>query len=261
MSEGSAIAMLEHGEREADEQVHLVARSQQEMTMCRNSLAAWLTKKVGSMRVEAASLDEAAGIAATNGWALEALQRQARLAVKRTEYYEKLLAAVRAGYTIVPNIPVDLFAVRVIRKPGMRMATSTFGSANISDVQPQVLAEGEGKYVSATPLQTTWTHTEPDPHNAGKTREVHHAEFSEFSEVAFPLQSARPMVMEATQEAMAMKLFDAIGIAPSTNTRSADPMIVGWVVDPRPIKVWNGARSDRRHVSFLVAWHLDMTTL
>jgi hypothetical protein len=191
---------------------------------------------------------------------LEALQRQARLAVKRTEYYEKLLAAVRAGYTIVPNMPVDLFAVRVIRKPGMKRESSIYGSANISDVSPQMLAEGEGKYVSASPLQSTWTATEPDPSNVGKTREVNYAKFADFTEVAFPLQSARPMVMEATQEAMAMKLFDAMGIAPP-NTRNADPMIVGWVMDPRTTKEWDGQNHRRRHVSFLVAWHLDMRTL
>jgi hypothetical protein len=70
--------------------------------------------------------------------------------------------------------------------------------------------------------------------------------------VEFPIAAAQAEVMTATQEAMALKVFDAIGICPPQ--RKGDPLIIGQIMMP-------GTRWSRKTVSFLIAWHLDLRTL
>jgi hypothetical protein len=73
--------------------------------------------------------------------------------------------------------------------------------------------------------------------------------------VDFPLIAAVPYVMSATQQAMAKRLFDQIGVSPQDGARSADPLIIGQILG-----VHQGY-SGRKTASFLIAWHLDLRTL
>jgi len=75
---------------------------------------------------------------------------------------------------------------------------------------------------------------------------------TDFQEVVFPLVAARPEIMGATADAMGLKVFDAIGICPPV--RKGDPLIIGKIYGQGPN--WN-----RKEVSFLIAWHLDLRVL
>lgn len=62
--------------------------------------------------------------------------------------------------------------------------------------------------------------------------------------------------MSATQEAMASKIFDQIGISPQGKVRQADPLIIGQILGER-----SGYSGERKTASFLIAWHLDLRAL
>jgi hypothetical protein len=69
---------------------------------------------------------------------------------KRVLYYEKIKAAVEAGYLIVPNFPIDVFAVRV-KRAKQREATATYEyRADYKTAKAELLPAGEGRYVDDT---------------------------------------------------------------------------------------------------------------
>lgn len=236
-------------------EVHLVARSTDEMNQCRSQLTDWLSAKIRSVQAEVDELVQARDMAIKQKWGNAALKRHVTLATKRLTFYEKVRAAVAAGYTIVPNFPVDMFAVRTKRNhPRSSRATSTYSqdsaSRNAPDVKPEILPVGEGRYVSPTPIGEKGHYQYND--DKGKTVTEYYFDTTDFSEVEFPIETARPLVMNAAAEAMALKCFDAIGIC--HETRNEDPLIIGQVLtEPN---TWR-----QKRVSFLIAWHLDLRTL
>lgn len=236
-------------------QVHLVARNPNEMALATTSLTMFLRQKVGQCDQEFNELSDAATVAIENGWKYDTLERHSNLARKRGDFYRKVLAAVEAGYTIVPNFPIDLFAVRVQRKrPKWQQGESEYGMGNASskveDEEPQILAPGKGRYVNPAQLGHGNDYSTTD--DKGKT--IKHFVWSptQFQDIAFPIEAARPEVMSAASEAMALKLFDAIGICPQS--RKGDPLIIGQVLSHKRFY-------SRKTVSFLIAWHLDLRTL
>jgi len=85
-----------------------------------------------------------------------------------------------------------------------------------------------------------------------------------FLDVEFPLLACRPAIIDATTRAMALKVFDEIGILPpdSSHTdmaaaRKGDPVIVGRIVDPRAKPGW----AQRKRLSFLIGWFVDTKDL
>lgn len=66
---------------------------------------------------------------------------------------------------------------------------------------------------------------------------------------------AKPQIMEATGQAMAAKIFDELGILPDPKPKK-DPMIIGTIIDPRGVY-----GRERRRVSFIIAWHLNVRDL
>jgi hypothetical protein len=71
-----------------------------------------------------------------------------------------------------------------------------------------------------------------------------------YDEPDFPFALVKPAVLDATQRAMALKVFDTIGVVQNDSGR--DPIMVGQLLDPRG----NG-----RLVTFFIAWWLDTSTL
>ena len=61
-------------------------------------------------------------------------------------------------------------------------------------------------------------------------------------------------MMNATQEAMALRVFDQVGISPQGSVRAADPLIIGQILGHK-----EGYK--RKTISFLIAWHLDLRSL
>jgi hypothetical protein len=168
-------------------------------------------------------------------------------------YYQKLLAAVHAGYTVVPNMPVDIFAIRVKReKPavGSAIRSETYKPSvpSLNDEQEQRLPVGEGQYKS--PIQTT--NIERWESKNAKDEIVHHVMQSavDFADIEFPLAVAHPVVMDATGAAMALKIFDRIGVV---RNGSGDPIVLG--------EITRKVGWQTKTASFLIAWYLDPRTL
>ena len=252
-----ALATLIPPAGDQDLEIHLAARSTEEMTQCQTKLRDWLTAKIRSCRHDFNELKQATDIAVERKWGSSTLKRHAALAKQRLVFYGKVLAAVEAGYTIVPNFPIDIFAVRVNKAaPAVRRYyedRAWRSTVDVPDVEVKALPSGEGHYVSDEPRGRTSTETIKQPD--GKSDLIRTwFKVTSYGEVEFPVACARPVVMEATAQAMATKVFDAIGICPAKATRK-DPLIIGQVHRKR--QGWAGPQV----VSFLIAWHLDLRTL
>lgn len=254
MAESEKIIVGEQSAQPAT-QIHLVARDPQEMAAAQADLALWIERKLASINCEAVELGEARDIATQNGWDCKALSNQVNKAKQALVYYGKMLEAVRAGFTIVPNFPIDLFAIRVRRlNPRIKEERSHNSSwfPSLRDEQAEALPHGEGRYVSP---QQVIDHNEFTETINGRETKVKTTYPTEFAEVEFPLIAARPVVMQATQEAMALQLFDQIGICPPSRPKG-DPLIIGQIFLP-PVQF----RAPKKMASFLIAWHLNLNDL
>lgn len=236
--------------------VHLVARSPQEMAAAQEDLGAWLTAKVAAIDQEVSELKAATETAIQNKWQHQTLASQLSKARVQHVYYAKMLQAVKAGYCIIPNFPIDVFAIRVTREKPSAHAVSTAHSWGdpgrmVADEQPQILAVGEGRYVSPQQTMKRWN-SAPIKDDKGNVTIERWAKPINFGDISFPLIAAQSVVMNATQQAMALQLFDAIGICPASRPKG-DPMIIGQIMDSKA----RGAKT----ASFIIAWHLDLRTL
>ena len=171
-----------------------------------------------------------------------------RKARARITFYEKIKAALAAGYYIIPPFDVQVFAIRTDR-------ASPPADSNdrewIKDANPRLLPVGEGEYVNPVPIRDcigTEMVTKRD-----KT-EVEQNIFQNirWQDIDLPVRAIKPTVIEASGKALALKIFDALGIAPAY--RSADPIIVGHIRRP-------GAPRYAAPLTFFVAWWLDYTDL
>ncbi len=236
-------------------ETHLVARNTQEMDAARTQLKEWLTAKIRTVKHEADELAEARDVAIKQKWGNAALKRHADMAVKRLTFYKKVRSAVDAGYTIIPNFPVDLFAIRVnkLKPPATTYSKDTeYDSFGVKTVPAKQLPEGEGRYVDDSPRGQ---HRERDLFKDDHTKFTRfYFDITAYGEVEFPIACARPIVMAATAEAMALTVFDAIGICPSRGIRE-DPLIIGQIHRLR------SGYGGPQIISFLIAWHVDLKTL
>src|SRR5882762_3695395 len=231
MSDALVVQAQEEEEQQEDS-VHLIARTPSEIQASQLYLQNWLEQKVKLAHTELRDVRDARDIAKERKWGFSALDRQVSKAVGFLTYYKKLLAAVKSGYTIVPNFPLDFFAVRVKRADPKRAyveiknASTWEDPANqISDENPQILPEGEGRYVN--PSQLIRRDEVKTKNEKGQEVLTKMAWPTDFQNVVFPLVAARPEVMGATADAMSLKVFDAVGICPPTAVRKGDPLIVG----------------------------------
>ena len=74
-----------------------------------------------------------------------------------------------------------------------------------------------------------------------------------WKDVEFPVNMCKPVIMEATTEAMALKIFDRFGVFPSTR-KKIDPVIIGQIVH-------KAGPFNEKIVSFMIAWHLNTNVL
>jgi hypothetical protein len=229
--------------------IQLIATNPQEMVLAQQNLLVHcetLAKEKTDLAVE---LRQNFDIAKKNKWNTKGIKKAYDVALKTAIYYNKIKSAVKAGYYIVPNMPIDVFAVRVKKRNPTGRTIRTYENANQS---AQLLAEGEGRYVSDAPLgQHT---TRKDTTNG---RDLEYFTITDYDDISFPVTLVRPQVMDATAQAVALKIFDQIGIAPQT--RKGDPMIIGQILKPGTSD-WN-VYGRKKAVSFLIAWFLDTDVL
>lgn len=224
----------------------LVALTPADMAPAQAELLTWCDRKVAAVKAELADLEANLEIATASGWKHASVVASINRAAKRVLYYEKIQAAVAAGYLIVPNFPVDVFAVRVQRaKP--RETEASYSRSGKFDAKPELLAAGEGRYVDDRVFTIDESYTETQE---GKERRVDRHVSADYDAVDFPVTMVKPAILSATQRAMALKVFDQIGVVQNQSGR--DPIIVGQLLDPRG----NGRRA-----TFFVAWWLNTRDL
>ena len=58
----------------------------------------------------------------------------------------------------------------------------------------------------------------------------------------------KPRVLQATQHAMAMQIFDELGVMPAV--KKTDPVVIGRIIGP-----------GNKEMSFLISWFIDRKDL
>ena len=116
----SDIVVQQEPQKETDlaivPQFHAVAINATEMADAKQGIKTWLEAKVLSIESEVAQLQETLDAAIRHKWKSSTFKGQLQREKQKQLYYQKLLAAVHAGLTIVPNMPCDIFAIRVKRE-------------------------------------------------------------------------------------------------------------------------------------------------
>lgn len=258
---------------------HLVATNPVEMKAAQGDLKAWLEAKLDVLERDIKDANAALTEARQNGWNTSALTSARNRAVDDETFYHKILMAVEAGHTMIPDFPIDVFAVRRGEKEkperntfnGVTNGRSTYlGHAAQPDCAPA--GAGEFRNPEAHTMQTVMENRAPGAQERGEPRYYTTVERTGYPahDINFPKTAARAPIMKATADAMREKVFDQIGIcfpiAPATATgasqrqiqpnatRAGDPLIIGQVVRKRV-----GAR--QKVASFLIAWHLNLNDL
>ncbi len=230
-----------------DEDLFLFARNREELETANARLALWIEEKKAHILANARELEVACAQAQKNKWAVKPLRTQLNLRMREWNYYDKLSKVVDAGYTLVPSPwNTEVFAIRVKRKKATHRVDSSTYSADIPDQRTDSPPAGEGRYVSEQSVGELYTRELKD--SKGKDVTHYYAESLEFADVAFPVIAAKPALMNAAAQAMSLKVFDELGIAPSASGR--DPLMLGVVKGP------NG-----REQSFIIAWYVDVRGL
>lgn len=235
---------------DTQENMQVTALTPLGMQECQEQLITWFGKKAEKVAEEANELQQNYEIAKKNKWKASTLKRHAALAIKRVDYYKKIKSALEEGYNIVPNMPLDIFAVRTDRKNPLKKAS--FYRWDGRQARGGFLPEGEGRYVNPDPTQSYYEVTVPNK-KTGEDEEKEEWFADEFQDVEFPIHMAKPEIMEATSRAEAMNIFDEIGVLPAR--RKVDPLIMGRIRDPRS-SIYHD-----KHISFIIAWYLDTSTV
>ncbi len=205
---------------------HAVAVNATEMQQSTTQIKSFLEAKVTSLDTEVQELTAALNVAIANKWAVKTYRSQLKKAEYRKMYYVKLVAAMNAGLTIVPNMDCDVFAIRTNRtswpKWNGNTGTSQHGfnsaSPHVPEEKEVVLPIGSGDYRS--PLQM-FTEENSKTEKDGKTFYTVEQSCDGYADIEFPFAAAHSVVMDATSRAMALKIFDRIGIVPQTTARWA----------------------------------------
>lgn len=237
--------------------IEVTAENADEMGQCQESLIHWCSAKVADVRHQFNELTEAFKHAVKRKWKSDVLKRHAVLAEKRLNFYERVLVALKEGYQIIPDLPVTIFAIRTDRKKPATMydyhrlhGDWQPNPDNFQEVKP--LPAGEGDYKNPNPEVEVTSHGERTDEKGDK---VHcwSSRSKGWKELEFPIQMAKPKIMQAATRAMALKIFDELGIFPED--RKKDPIIIA------RMKVPSANRFSGRYVSFVVAWHLNTRDL
>jgi len=256
---------------------HLVATDPSEMKAAQGDLKTWLEQKLTVLEHDIVEANAALNEARRNGWNTSALTSARNRAVDDETFYNKVLAAVESGHTIIPDFPVDVFAVR-LGIPDKRNSFTFQGSVSSSDTflghpaASDCAPAGMGEFRNPQPATLTSTTenravgAQERGESRWRTRVTRTGQ--PVGPIVFPHFSARSRVMAATARAMEQKFFDQIAVCRPlgaiaetstrravTTTRAGDPLIIGQVLRKR---IGGGPQ---KCVSFIIAWHLNLNEL
>lgn len=229
------------------------ARNAPEMRAAQATSVIWAAGKLEEARGFLTEMEENLEHAREAKWKVSGFQSAASVARQKVRFYEKLHAALEAGYVIVPNFPIDVFAIRTAREipvNNYELSSSQWMGDSFTKQHTDRPALGDGDYhADRTGAQQRTVDTKNDQGEAVKKYERW---TTEFNEIDFPIKGVRPVIIEDTSKALALKIFDEIGILP-TRRAKGDPMVIGQIVYKRG---WQEKR-----VSFLIAWWLRESDL
>lgn len=239
-------AIVEAETESATQDINVVALTPAEMVPAQHDLIAWCDRKIQALQDESDELDLHQKLAVENGWKTSVVTANLNRTARRITYYRKMQAALQAGYLLVPNMPVEVLAVRV---NGLRGKAKTAEGWHRFQSSPELLPVGEGRYVDEQPHETSEEFEGKDYQGkpVTKTRYIS-AEYDDV--VDFPVALTKPIVLQAVARAMALKVFDQI--ARVQNGGGRDPIYVGQLIDPR---------GSNRLATFFLAWWVDTSTL
>lgn len=221
--------------------LELTATQPIEMLNAQQHLIVWCDLKIASLVSQAAELHEATEHAKLMKWKSSTLERQHDRCVRRISYYSKVKAALLAGYYIIPNFPITLFAIRTHKKNPTGQSTSYWARV---EQGAKELPINEGEYRNPNPLveDRNWK----DGDRSGVVRTA-----KEWDDIEFPITMAKPEIMKATSKAMELRIFDRVGIMPAS--KNDDPVIIG--------QIFHKSGGREKVVSFMIAWHLNTNVL
>jgi hypothetical protein len=240
--------------------VDLTATHPGQLPHLQNQLLAWARQKVEVVRAERDESTETLEAAKQAGFRLEQLERAAKREQKRYEFYQKLLAALEAGYVLMPTLAADVFAVRTKRRRPDYQLVRYGNAADLNDIDAQTLPAGEGRFVSNRPIDRIRSER-ANPVERERYGGDSLLEAKALNEtVDFPLQVAKPEIINVTSKAIEERIFDEIGISPTRHERwntmplpdatAGDPIVTGRIIAP-----------NKRRISFLIAWHVPTIDL
>lgn len=211
----------------------------------------WARGKQLQCDAEKAEQQEALSVAEERKWATSAFKSRIKILERRRVFYEKIEIALLAGYVIVPNFQMTVFAIRTndaVPRGGVR--ASSWRNQFVQN--PQLLKVGEGEYQNPVPKVLESKTEEPDGKGGTKVTKVEWPA-DEFDDLDFPIALAKPVLMSRTAAVMAERLFDEIGVAVDTQQsrgtgRGGDPILLGRFRNPR---------QGRPDVSFFIGWYFD----
>lgn len=228
----------------------IVALTPAQMAESQGLLQQWCDDKLKEIEEDRLEFGVQEDAAKAYGFDVSAIRRRlSKLRAKR-EFYEKVKAAVDAGYVVVPNFPITIFAIRTT-KDAPSGHDSSSREDGLTDIRQHATLgpAGDGQYVSEWPA----TQTERDTFTRDGKEVVEFNRYAlEFKDVRFPVSLVKPQVLEATGEAMKKLIFDEIGLV-SDNPRG-DPIVIGRIRE-------RGVRFGGKEVSFFIAWWLDLASL
>jgi len=228
----------------------LVAITPTDLVPAQASLLDWIGKRITALAAEFTEASTDLEYAIGHKWRTGPLKANVNRLARRQTFYEKLKAAVEAGYVLMPALPMSVLAIRT-RAQTPRGPNSDY-SSNFEQLA-QALPEGAGEYKNPLPTQETDVEQRANAKGEKFNQTIHYpVEFED--EFSMPVELCKPLLLERTEAAMALKIFDEIGVVRDDHryNRRGDPIIVGTVIDP--------TRRGRRF-AFFIAWALPMDDL
>lgn len=235
--------------------MQLVAINRPQLEAAHTQMLEWVEQKLSALDTEQREEVAAQEVTIRAGWKAVATNRRIRMIERRKVFYEKIRAAIKDGYVIVPNFQLNVFAIRTDRSTpeGNLVRVGKYEGTPAFEQPPRLLPAGEGRYVNPRPSTSGYPQEEKDA--KGVVTTVRYVQPEEFQEVDFPFQLAKPALMEEVDKAMRKEIFDEIGVAADSwrgGSGKPDPIIVGRLRNPRP-----GGPA----ISFFIGWFFDPSRL
>jgi len=229
----------------------VIAEKPDELQAAQGQMVAWAEAKVADLNRAYDEATAALEAAKTRRLELAPYRAMMRGIQADLHYYTKMWDALAAGYCIVPNMPIQLIAVRLDEDAtpsgrGLGQSATWTKRPGVGEATSEMLPSGEGKMVDPRP--THYVSENRIKRSDGSTEIVYESKPTQFVDPRFPIVMRKPRVLEATERAMALKCFDQVGVLPAT--RRQDPLVLGQI-----------KRKNGKLVSFLIAWWIDTRDL